>query len=332
MKLCDLGERAVLRNLVHPHVSNADSAFIADDTAIVPLDDEWSLLITTDAGPRRSFLRLLDVGDLGDFGHYCATMSISDIVAMGGQPIGVVGACILPGDFLSEKFEELICGLVESCRDHGTKYLGGDTKEGDDFRVVTSAVGRVRTSRVLTRRGAREGDLLCVTGDIGRTLASYVEAAHARNRGKTPSKVHRPTAPVATGNALSVHGIATACMDMSDGPLAAARELAEVNDVVIHIDADSIEVVRPKGADVSIDAWNSIVFNVGGDYELMFTAAPASRANLEELGAHVCGRVEVRGKRSPGATVSGATAPTLFEPWEHFSTTDSITGLVEELL
>lgn len=332
MKLHELGERAVIRELVLPHLSEVDRAFHADDAAIVSLDDEWSLLVTTDAGPQHSFLRYFGVGDLVDFGHYCATMSISDVVAMGGRPIGVVAACMMPGDSPSEDIEGLIAGLVDSCRDHGTIYRGGDTKEGADLRVVTSAVGRVRTADVLTRRGAREGDLLCVTGCIGRTLSSYVEAARARKQRTGIMAVHRPRSPVEVGAALSSRKLATACTDMSDGPLAAARELGEQNRVVIHIDADSIDVVRPDVAGVSLDSWTSLVFNVGGDYELMFTAAPENRVKLSELGVCVCGCVESRGNRPPGVTVSGNRAPTLFQPWEHFSTTEDITRLVEELL
>ena len=332
MKLQDLGERTIIRELVLPHLRHPDGAFLADDAAVVALDEEWSLLVTTDAGPKRSFLRLFGVGDLADFGHYCATMSISDIVAMGGQPMGVVAACIMPDDCSSAEFESLISGLVESCREHGTMYLGGDTKEGVDIRIVTSAIGKVRTSDMLTRRGARDGNLLCVTGCIGGALASYVETARARKKGTVASGIRRPKAPVHIGSALSSRKLATSCTDMSDGPLAAARELGEQNEVVVHIDADSIDVVRPRVAGLSNDLWNSIVFNVGGDYELMFTVAPENRTSVEDLGARVCGRVENPGKQPPGVTVSGMNAPTLFHPWEHFSTTKAITKLLDGLL
>lgn len=329
MNLRSRGERALIRDVVVPCLSTAGSTFLADDAAVITLDSENSLLITTDSGPRRSFLSLFGVGNFADFGDYCATMSISDIAAMGGQPLGVVAACVIHGDFAEADFARLIHGLAEGCEAHGIAYVGGDTKEGDTLRVITTAVGKVPTSEILLRRGARIDELVCISGALGATLASYVDASQP---GGDKEHVCRPRARIELARQLAARRLATACLDISDGPIAAARELAERNDVAIHLDADAMSIIRPRRSRASDEAWNDIVFNVGGDYELMFTIPRAVQQDVEQLGAVVCGTVRERNQSTPTVSVSGKNAPRHVRSWEHFASTDLIYALLEKLI
>lgn len=330
MRAMDLGERSLIRRYVQPALSPPWVGTFTDDCAVLPIGEETALLVTTDAGPRTPFLLGLNVGTFEDVGHYLATMSLSDIAAMGGVPLAVVAACMMPREENVQHFEDALRGISISCEQHGARFVGGDTKEGPELRIVTSAIGRASSERVLWRSGAESEDLVCVSGHLGGALASYVSAYHLKEEGK-PANVLRPRARIEMGRRLARDGLATACMDMSDGPVASARELAEASDKMIVLDVSSLPIVdAPEGKGVG-RAWTRLVCSVGGDCELMFTCRPERRRAVEELGGLVCGHVESCAGR-PDVRIVGPSECADFEPWEHFRSTEWIEKALEELL
>ena len=180
MTLAELGERALVRELLLPLLRRAEPSSTLDDCAMIPLDESTTLLLTTDAGPQESFLLNLNIGTPEDFGHFSATMSLSDIAAMGGQPLALVAACILPPTFGVSQFEQLTQGLILACAEVGASYVGGDTKEGAQPRIITTAVGVCPSADLLRRGGARPGDVLCSSGMLGRSLANYLVVARSK--------------------------------------------------------------------------------------------------------------------------------------------------------
>src|SRR3990172_12647050 len=94
--------------------------------------------------------------------------TLSDVAAMGGYPLGFVAALALPRTLDVNYLRELARGMDECAKEFGIAVLGGDTKEGSEITLAGTAFGRVKKERVLLRTGARPGDAIVVTGDLGR--------------------------------------------------------------------------------------------------------------------------------------------------------------------
>ena len=329
MRLDDFGERRLIDEIVLPILANHQAEYLGDDCAVLPINETQSLLITTDAGPRRPFLTSLGVGTLTDLGHFFATMSLSDIAAMGGRPLALVAAFISPSDLLVQDFKDLIGGISQACKEVGAKYLGGDTKEGTELRVVTTAVGIVHTDTILTRTGAQIEDIVCTSGPIGKALYNYIVSSLRQREGQTIA-VNRPRARIEFAKLLAEQQLATSCMDMSDGPIATAQTIGKINRVVINLDVDSLQITPSPVDHFSSQAWKELVLNVGGDFELMFTARPSSVSAITKLGGIVCGSV-VDSKSGPGLRLSGSLPTSTLTPWEHFDSASTITKILKEL-
>jgi thiamine-monophosphate kinase len=289
------------------------------------------LLITTDAGPRRAFLTSLGIGSFVDLGHFFATISFSDIAAMAGRPLALVAAFICQGDLAVACFKDLVDGISRACEEVEAKYIGGDTNEGAELRVVTTALGIVDNDKILTRRGAQVEDVVCTSGTVGKALHNYLVSALHQRKGETIG-VERPHARIEFGQLLGRQRLATACMDMSDGLIATAKTIGEMNQVVLNLDLDTLQMTTSPVDHLSSEAWKELVLNVGGDFELMFTARPSDASAITKLGGIVCGSVVAATENAPGVRLSGSLPPSKLTPWEHFRSTSTISKILKELL
>jgi thiamine-monophosphate kinase len=173
-------------------------------------------------------------------------------------------ALTLPESWRGE-FLRLCDGVGEAARAAGTHIVGGDLSRGESLSLAITAVGHVATP--LSRRGARAGNALWVTGALGGPLL----ALRAWERGGTPSAENRarfasPTARLEEARWLLAHG-ATAGLDISDGVVSDASHLAAAGSVRVVIDLERLPVFGTATLDVAARS--------GEEYELLVTA-PAS--------------------------------------------------------
>lgn len=321
MNLRDLGEKEVIRRFILPHVAGAASSF--DDCAFVSLADGKFLAISTDAGPRRPFLQVLQVGTPFDLGHYFATMTLSDLAAVGATPTVVVAAYLLPEELDPHFVAEIAGGIAAACAQDGANYVGGDTKHSTELRVVTTGVGI--TAQPLRRAGANDGDLLFVSGRIGITIRNYLEA---RRDATVP--IRRPRARVAFGRWLADQGIASACIDMSDGPISAVADLARANAAEISFEIASLNLVaRPSEVSLAEIDWLALILGTGADFELMFTAPPVCHDRIVANGGILCGRINAV-RRSPLVLYDQPELLTC--SWEHFATSTAFEDLLRQTI
>jgi len=140
---------------------------LGDDAGALRLGDRW-LVATNDM-----LVRKTDVPDImtpKQVGFKVVTMNVSDIASMGARPIGFLFSLGIPGDVGSDYLEGR--GIGEALDFYGLPVLSADTNEADDLIIDGIALGLAE--RPLTRSGAKPGELLCVTGDLGRALAGYL--------------------------------------------------------------------------------------------------------------------------------------------------------------
>jgi len=323
--LSDFGERKLIGRFIEPLLDNPPE-YLGDDAAVIPISDHESLLVTIDAGPSKPIMQMFDVGSPFNYGHLASAMSFSDIAAMGGKPVALVAACMFPRGLSVIQFRDFLRGIKSACADVGAKYVGGDTKESASIRIVTCALGLVPSKRILSRSGAKHGDLVAVSGMIGRCLKSYVSASRSR----TSKRVDNARPRIDLGLALKYELHANACMDMSDGPINSSRELSKRSNATFEIDLDAIPVVSvPNG--ILPETWRLIVWATGGcDFELMFTFPKNMLKKALRMGCHICGEV---GAGSRGARFTRKEGDlTKLADWEHYNRTgDLFIKLINEL-
>lgn len=195
--------------------------------------------------------------DMADVAWKLVAANLSDLAAKGAEPIGVMlGHCLGSDD---ERFLE---GLAEALQTFSVPLLGGDTIAADEGQLFgLTALGRATHTPVPARSGAKEGDAIYVTGEIGRAMLGFEgDQAHV-------SAFNRPTPLVGEGQALAP--CVTAMMDISDGLLLDAWRMATASgDVTFRLESSAIPVAAPSRLDDCI-RW-------GDDYQLLFTAPPAT--------------------------------------------------------
>ena len=205
--------------------------------------------------------------------------SLSDVAAMGASATAAVAAYAAP-TFDDAELGSFVGGAVDVCESVGAEYVGGDLDTHEEFTVATTAVGETDTP--VRRSGAVPGDVVCVTGSLGRTAAGLdAFAAGDIDRG---NDLFRFRPRVDAGRALAPH--ATAMMDSSDGLARSLHQLAAASAVGLDIDREAVPIhdaVADYAADGD-DRW-AMATTVGEDFELVCTlpadAASAARDAVE---------------------------------------------------
>src|SRR5439155_1103407 len=170
---------------------------------------------------------------------------LSDIAAAGARPLGFVAALSMPADTDVEFLRGLAQGIEECVREFGIAVLGGDTKESPVLSIAGTAFGRVRKDRILLRTGAKPGDVIVVTGDLGRAghAAKLLEQPTAL-RSDALTELLRPYPRIAEGLFLAESGAVTSCMDLSDELGASLAPLASMTRLYYQIEFDALPFLR----------------------------------------------------------------------------------------
>jgi thiamine-monophosphate kinase len=274
---------------------------IGDDCAILHPPPGTELLVTTDFTLEdRHFRRDLHPARL--VGHRCLTRGLSDLAAMGATPLAAFLSLALPKDLPAKWIREFLEGLQTLAKSSNITLAGGDTAQSPTHHILADIVllGTAPTGTSLRRDGARPGDLLYVTGPLGAASAQ-LRTLLAGGRIRTH---HLPQPRLSVGR--KIRGKATACIDLSDGLSTDLTHLCEASKVRAELDLSSLPI-HPT-------ANQTDALNGGEDYELLFTAPPATR--IPKTVATLIGRILKPQKTRPRITLDGA--PLLPQGWEHF--------------
>ncbi|MES3516611.1 MAG: thiamine-phosphate kinase [Natronomonas sp.] len=226
--------------------------------------------------------------------------SLSDVAAMGAEATAAVAVYGAP-TFVAEDVQRFVEGCLDVCETCGAEYVGGDLDGHEEFTVATTALGT--TDDPVSRSGARPGDVLCVTGELGRTAAALEFFEDDPDRA---NELFRFSPRVVAGRAIAPH--ATAMMDSSDGLARSLHQLAEASDCGFAVDYDSIPVCSALDDAVSdpTDRRQRAV-HFGEDFELVFTvpetafdaAADAAPTDLSRIGTVTETGVKMDGEPLP---------------------------------
>jgi len=287
------------------------AAGIGDDCAVLRLLPGQDSLVTTDFSLEGIHFRR-DWHPAESVGHRCLARGLSDIAAMGGEPIAAFLSLALPRDLPQAWVGHFLRGLITSAKRHGVTLAGGDTAESPNGVLADIVVvGSVPKGRAILRSGARPGDRIYVSGELGGSAAAVVqfeslrhpersrEGAPSSSRsvqqrgGDFPRSETKPTPRtyprhfypeprLELGRILREKGLATAMIDTSDGLSTDLAHICEESKVAAEISAELIPRARVDKPAREVPL--KLALHGGEDYELLFTAPAGKRIPAQIAG------------------------------------------------
>jgi thiamine-monophosphate kinase len=297
-RLSDVGEKRVVRSIATMLTASARLG-PGDDAAAIELGDRFLVVSTDMLWETTHFHQRMSWRQKG---WMAAAVNLSDIAAMGAQPLGFLMAMGLPAHMDDNDVREMVQGAADCCDNFGTDYLGGDTKECSELVLTGTSLGTVPKNGLLTRKGASAGDLLMMTGTAGLASAGLLALELGTTSEKALKALFEPQPRLKEGILISSTGRVTSCMDTSDGLSMSLYELGEASGISFEVDASAVpidpEVVRL--AKMAKRDHLEVALHGGGDYQLLFTVRPEGSGDvLGALGdqAKVIGRC-IEGKKN----------------------------------
>ncbi|MBL7497294.1 thiamine-phosphate kinase [Frankia sp. CNm7] len=309
--LADLGEFGLIRAIT-ARFPGGEGLLVGpgDDAALLAAPDGRVVATTDLLLEGRHFRR--DYSSGYDVGRKAAAQNLSDVVAMGARPTGLLVGFAAPGDLPVDWALRLADGLRDECAEVGAYVAGGDVSSADRVLLAITALGDLGGAAPVLRGGARPGDRVVLAGRLGWAQAG-LELLDAGADGPVEllDAHRRPSPPYAAGQALAAAG-ATAMCDVSDGLLADVGHVATASGVRVELRAAALDVAAPLRAAAERLAADPLRWVLTGGDDNAFVACLPPTAPLPP-GTRLVGEVtEGSGVVVDGAPYAGA------QGWDHY--------------
>ena len=279
---------------------------IGDDAALLAPPPGRQLVVTADTlNDGVHFPRGTSPADVG---WKALAVNLSDLASMGAEPAWCTLSLSLPQSDPAW-IEGFLDGFLDLAGQHDIALVGGDTTRGP-LSISVTAMGLVEPGQALRRDGARVGDEVWVTGTLGDAAGGLA----LLDREPVPAlraRLDRPTPRVAAGRALA--GIATACVDVSDGLLADLGHVCARSHVAAHLDVDALPASAALREAFGEADRIALQASGGDDYELCFTAPADAGADIDAVSAQLGLRFTRIGRIVAGEGVHPVDAKS--QPW-----------------
>ncbi len=317
-EIASIGEFGLIRKLTEDlkTINKSTLKGVGDDCAVLSPAMDMKTLVTTDLLMEGVHFDLTYV-PLKHLGYKSVMVNLSDIYAMNGMPEQITVSLAISKRFSIEDIEELYAGMRLACEKHGVDIVGGDTTSSmTGLAISITAIGRAKEEDIVYRNGAKETDLICVSGNLG---AAYMglqllereknvydqQVAEAQRTGNKEAMKNLATAqPDFAGKeyilerqlkpearrdiiaALAKEGIhPTAMMDISDGLSSEIRHICSQSKKGCRIYEERIPLdyqtaVMAEEMDMNV---STCALNGGEDYELLFTVPLTDNDKVSQM-------------------------------------------------
>lgn len=300
-EIASLGEFKLIDRITEPFQLRQPSSIkgIGDDAAVIAAGND-AILVSTDMLVEGVHFDLMYT-PLRHLGYKAVVVNLSDIYAMNGQASQITVSLALSNRFSVEAIEELYAGVRLACEFYGVDLVGGDTTSSLRGLVISvTAIGKAKREAITYRSGAKPGDLLCITGNLGaaylglqileREKEVYLADPNMQPELEENSYlIERQLKPEARADIIRAFAknelIPTAMIDISDGLSSEVFHLCHQSKVGA--------IVEEAGVPIHPDAqMQAITFNLdpittalngGEDYELLFTIDPQDIEKVKYL-------------------------------------------------
>ena len=311
MEISELGEFGLIDHLTEglKNVSDSTVKGVGDDCAILHYPEDKDVLVTTDLLLENVHFDLTYV-PLKHLGYKAAVVNFSDIYAMNGRPRQITVSLGISRRFAVEHIEELYDGIRHACEVYGVDIVGGDTSASHQGLVISiTCIGDAPKGLAVRRDGARDTDLICVSGDLGAAymglqLLEREKAVSIGQKDFVPDfagkeyLVERQLKPEARRDiveALAKAGVKpTAMMDVSDGLSSELLHICRASGVGCRVYEDRIPIDYQTAVMAEELNMNLVTaaLNGGEDYELLFTVPLTDHDKVSKIeGVKVIGYV-----------------------------------------
>lgn len=302
-EIASLGEFGLIDRLTAKFESKCKSTIygVGDDAAVIEASRDKAIVVSTD-----SMLEGIDF-DLTYFppkhlGYKVVTKGISDVIAMNAKPEQITLALGISSKISVEFLDDFYEGVEFACKEAGVDLVGGDTSASvTGFVINITAVGRAKKSDIAYRRGAKEHDLICLTGNLGaaymglrllereRYVLQGVERPEPKFEGYEYllQKYLKPRARYDIVESLAKEGIIpTSMIDIADGLASEVLQICKASKCGARIYLERMPLAKQTTAlaeEMNLDPVVAAL-NGGEDYELLFTVPLDKREQIMNIG------------------------------------------------
>ena len=282
------GEFDLIREIFAPLAAGNSAALnLNDDAAIMPQRDGWETVVSTDT--MVSGVHFLPTENPGAIARRLLRVNLSDIAAMGAEPVGYLLNLSLPSDAGAHWLTGFAAGLKRDQEDFDVSLLGGDTTSTPgELTLSVTMFAEVPAGQGIRRSTAQAGDIVFVSGVVGDAMLGL---QRMKERGETGDKLVQrfqlPQPRLSLGRAL--RGVATAMADVSDGLIADLGHICNASGLNARVLASDIPLSSGARAAASAGQVSLTGLVSGGDdYELVFAASKDYLNRVQQVSGN-CG-------------------------------------------
>lgn len=286
VKISEIGEDDFIERIKKKMASQLHEGVvgIGDDCAVVPLIGGKLMLLSTDSLVEGCHF-IKDKISARDLGYKSVMVNVSDIAAMGGRGLYLLMSIAMPKETEEFWIEGYMTGVKEACDEAGVALIGGDTTGSKSGIFINfSIVGEVLSENVKYRKEARKGDLICVTGLLGDSLAGFELMMKGELKGALLEKHIRPRAHFEEGAWLGARNSVRAMMDISDGLVQDLMRMMEASGCGCEVDLGKIPLSKEFCQFAKEQKWaaEEKAVSSGEEYCLLLTVDPTEFETLSK--------------------------------------------------
>lgn len=335
-RIAELGEFGLIDRLTqHIQIKNQSTLKGVGDDAAVLVYGNKCVVFSTDLLTEGVHFNLMYV-PLKHLGYKAVIVNLSDIFAMNARPRQITVSMALSNKFSVEAVEELYSGIYQACENYGVDLIGGDTTGSlTGLTISISALGEARQENLVYRSGAKPGDLLCVSGDLGGAymglqLLERENEVFKVNPNEQPKLegydyiLGRQLKPEARADVViafeKLQIKPTSMIDISDGLSSEILHLCKNSKVGCNLFEEKVPMdlqTKKMAEELNINPLVAAL-NGGEDYELLFTLSPENAEKLKnDPDFTVIGEVTEADEGAHLLTTGGSKIPLQAQGWNH---------------